>query len=134
MTESPNKRSDSPSKLPPLLEKAIINEINKHSKESNSQEKISEYYSALKSQMSTLDNHIDNVLQRHEQDFLNAFKCQMYSMYAELKELKKKTDENEIKLKRDDQLNNLQRQLDWFRDEAVKLAENAQFYKKESDK
>jgi hypothetical protein len=58
----------------------------------------------------------------------------MFSLYGQLKELKKKNDENEIRLKRDEQLNTLQKSLDWFREEAIKLGESTQFYKKESDK
>ncbi|CAG9316631.1 unnamed protein product [Blepharisma stoltei] len=124
----------SPSKLPPLLDKSFLTELTKPPKEADNQDKINEYYSALKSQMSSLNSHIDNVLQRHEQDFLNAFKCQMYGMYAELKELKKKTNETEVKMKRDEEINRLQSSVNWFREEAVKLGENAQFYKKEADK
>jgi hypothetical protein len=96
--------------------------------------KINEYYNLLKDQVAKLDTHIDNVLQKHETDFLNAFKCQMFSLYSQLKELKKKTDDNELKLKRDEQLNKLQTSLDWFREEAVHLGETTQMYKKEIDK
>ncbi|CAG9328851.1 unnamed protein product [Blepharisma stoltei] len=138
MAELSSKRlfgDESPLRLPSLtLDRAFLTELGKQSKDSNNQDKISEYYSAIKSQISTLDTHIDGVLQRHEQDFLNAFKCQMYNLYAQLKELKKKTDENELKIKRDEQINRLQKSMEWFREEAVKLGESAQFYKKEADK
>ncbi|OMJ67353.1 hypothetical protein SteCoe_35499 [Stentor coeruleus] len=103
-------------------------------KEINYQEKIVEYSKILKQQIKKLDTHIDTVLQKHEQDFLNAFKCQMFNLHSQLKELKKKNDENELRLKRDDQIIKLQKALDWFRDEAVKLGESTQHYKKESEK
>lgn len=138
MADSSSKRlfaDESPLRLPSIaIDRAFLTDLVKQNKEANSQDKISEYYGALKSQISTLDSHIDNVLQRHEQDFLNAFKCQMYNLYSQLKELKKKTDENELKLKRDEQINRLQKSMEWFREEAVKLGESAQFYKKEADK
>lgn len=116
------------------FDRAFITDLLKTNKEVNLDEKIKEYYKILCTQVSMLDTHIDTVLQKHEQDFLNAFKCQMFSLYGQLKELKKKNDENEIRLKRDEQLNSLQKSLDWFREEAIKLGESNQFYKKEADK
>ncbi|OMJ76130.1 hypothetical protein SteCoe_24573 [Stentor coeruleus] len=103
-------------------------------KEINYQEKVEEYSKTLKQQIKGLDAHIDTVLQKHEQDFLNAFKCQMFALYSQLKDLKKKNDENEVRLKHDEQMNKLQKSLEWFRDEAVKLGESTQYYKKESEK
>lgn len=97
-------------------------------------DKIYEYYNQLKGQIEKLDNHIDNVLQKHESDFLSAFKCQTYQLYLQLKELKKKTDENELKLKQEENVVRLEKSLEWFRAEALRLGENAQQYKKEADK
>lgn len=115
-------------------DRTFITDVLKGSKEPTSSEKINIYYAMLNDQVAKLDSHIDSVLQKHEEDFLNAFKCQMFTLYTQLKELKKQTDENELKLKKDEQLNKLQSSLEWFRDEAVHLGEATQLYKKEADK
>lgn len=129
------QRDESPMRLGSgSLDRAFITDLLKANKEVNLDDKIKEYYKLLRSQVSMLDTHIDTVLQKHEQDFLNAFKCQMFALYGQLKELKKKNDENEIRLKRDEQLNSLKKSLDWFREEAIKLGESNQFFKKEADK
>jgi len=135
LQQSPNKQiEDQGSRSSSQqLDWNFLTEMNK-TKDFSSSDKIQEYYEALKTNVSTLDSYIDTVLQRHEQDFLNAFKCQMYNLYNQLKELKKKTDENELKLRRDEQINRLQASLEWFREEAVKLGESTQYYKKEADK
>jgi hypothetical protein len=114
------------------LEKTFLTEGK--SKDPDSFERINEYYKELREQVAKLDIHIDNVLHKHENDFLNAFKCQMFTLYSQLKELKKKSDENELKLKRDEQLNKLQTSLDWFREEALQLGEKTHSYKKEAEK
>ena len=116
------------------VERTFLTDMMKQGKEVNYLEKIEEYHGVLLKQVDMLDTHIVTVLQKHEQDFLNAFKCQMFNLYGQLKELKKKNDENEIRLKRDEQLNTVQKSLDWFRNEAIKLGESTQFYKKEADK
>ncbi|OMJ94648.1 hypothetical protein SteCoe_2141 [Stentor coeruleus] len=112
----------------------FITDMNKSGVDPEISDKINEYFSQLQDHVGKLDTHIDNVLHKHENDFLNAFKCQMFTLYTQLRELKKKTDENEVKLRRDEQLNKLQASLDWFREEAVHLGETTQFYKKEADK
>ena len=114
------------------MEKVFLTDVK--AKELDTNDKIQEYYSQLKDQVARLDMHIDNVLQKHENDFLSAFKCQMFTLYTQLKELKKKSDENEMKLKRDEQLNKLQSSLDWFREEALQLGEKTHLYKKEAEK
>ena len=113
------QREDSPSKL--VIDRSFLTDLMMQGKEVNYQEKIAEYYNVLKQQVNRLDSHIDSVLQKHEQDFLNAFKCQMFNLYSQLTDLKKKNDENELKLKRDEQINKLQNSLEWFREEAVNL-------------
>ena len=126
------QREDSPSKL--VIDRSFLTDLMMQGKEVNYQEKIAEYYNVLKQQVNRLDSHIDSVLQKHEQDFLNAFKCQMFNLYSQLTDLKKKNDENELKLKRDEQINKLQNSLEWFREEAVKLGESTNYYKREADK
>lgn len=93
-----------------------------------------DYYDKLTAKVSVLDTRIKDSLKKHEKDFLSAFKTHMFQVYQQLNELKKRTDEQELKMKRDEQLNKLQSALEWFREEAVKLGDTCQFYKKECDK
>jgi hypothetical protein len=117
-----------------IRERTYTMEIKSQPKEENMQEKINEDYDILKDRVKKLDTIIETVLQKHEQDFLNAFKIQMFNLHSQLKELKKKTDENEIRLKRDEKIKKMQESLEWFREEAVKLGESTQLYKKEAEK
>ena len=52
----------------------------------------------------------------------------------ELNFLRNKAKEQEIKLKKDERINNLQNSLDWFRKEALKLGKTCEFQKKEIGK
>ena len=104
------------------LSQTFITDIQKQGKDMS----YREYYKILEKHVDEWDLHMDTVLQKHEQDFLNAFKCQMFGLYAQLKELKKKNDENELRLKRDEKINALQKSLDWFREEADKWKAKAE--------
>ena len=135
LIEVKSNRDESPLRLPSgSVDKAFLTDLLVVGKESKFYDKILEYSKGLETHVNKLDSHIDSVLQRHEQDFLNAFKCQMFSLYGQLKELKKKNDENEIRMKRDEQVNKLQKSLEWFREEAIKNGESTAMYKKEADK
>jgi hypothetical protein len=70
-------------------------------------DKITQYYGELVSKVNSLDNKVNEVLCKHEQDFLSAFKSHMYSVYNQLLELKKRTDEEELRFKREGKLNTL---------------------------
>ena len=121
-------------KFPSIVsDKSFITEVGKI-KEGSSQERIIEYNNLIKAQMNNLNSDIDLVLQRHEQDFLNAFKCQMYNLYTQIKELKKAANNTGANLKHNEELHNLQKSLDWFRQEAIKLGETAEESKKEIEK
>lgn len=120
--------------LAPERKQSFITDMSKFRRNESPVDKIYEYYHQLKGQIVKLDDHIDNVLQKHESDFLSAFKCQTYQLYLQLKELKKKTDESELKLKQEENVVRLEKSLEWFRAEALRLGENAQQYKKEADK
>lgn len=55
----------------------------------------------------------------------------MMKVQRELNFLRNKAKEQEIKLKKDERINNLQNSLDWFRKEALKLGKTCEFQKKE---
>lgn len=61
------------------------------------------------------------VLQKHEADFLNVYKGHMYNIQKEMRVLKEKVSEDELKRKRDEELKSLENERDWFRNEALRL-------------
>ena len=84
-----------------------------------------------------LDSKIGNVLKQHENDFLFAYKDQMYNVQKELKMLKRKViiiftvdqkfnneikiDEETLKKRSDERMNILEEEREWFRCEAIRL-------------
>ncbi len=88
-------------------------------------------YNELQNLISELDTKFDRVLERHEKDFLSAYRGHMIKVQKELNYLRRKAKEQEIKLKKDERINNLQKSLDWFRKEALKLGKTCEYQKKE---
>lgn len=83
----------------------------KHIKEKHPQDRVNEYLETLQAEIAVLNNKIDDALKSHEEDYLRAFRCQMQKIFRQLRELKMKTDENELKLKRDTQIESLTQSL-----------------------
>lgn len=46
--------------------------------------------------VSKLDVQVNDILHRHESDFLFAFKSHMFSVYQQLLEIKQRTDADEV--------------------------------------
>ncbi len=88
-------------------------------------------YNELQNLISELDTKFDRVLERHEKDFLSAYRGHMIKVQKELNYLRRKAKEQEIKLKKDERINNLQKSLDWFRKAALKLGKTCEYQKKE---
>merc|ERR1719199_829324 len=82
----------------------------------------------------TLDEKVEDMLNVHEKDFFLAYKSHMYPVQKEFKQLKQKADEEETKTRRDAKVQSLERELDWFMNEALRLDELCKKYKKELDK
>jgi hypothetical protein len=56
---------------------------------------IDSYYEQLHSKVTNLDTDIDTMLNKHEADFMSAFKTHMNTVYQQLTELKAKYEEEE---------------------------------------
>ena len=63
------------------------------------------------------------VISGQEMDFLNSYKTHMNNVYKELERFKRKTNENEFLIRKDEKVMKLQKQADWFKKEALDLAE-----------
>merc|ERR1719353_2175927 len=90
--------------------------------------------SDLKQLAETMDSRIKRMLAEHEKDFFLAYKTHMYSVQKDFKALKAKADEEEFKTRKDQKIQRLEKQLDWFMTEAMRLDELCKRYKKEVDK
>ncbi len=64
----------------------------------------------------------NNIIQRHEQDFVTSYKDHMMKVQCELMLYKKKSAEFYNKMKKDERIKFLEHTISWFRDEAIKLA------------
>merc|ERR1719451_110552 len=80
-----------------------------------------------------MDSRIKRMLAEHEKDFF-AYKTHMYSVQKDFKALKAKADEEEFKTRKDQKIQRLEKQLDWFMTEAMRLDDLCKRYKKEVDK
>ena len=64
---------------------------------------------------------VDIVIEKHEAEFLFAYRNHIKRIKFELKELKDKADEQEKKLTDNDRMYYLEKQITIFREEALKL-------------
>ena len=62
-----------------------------------------------------------NVIGRHEEDFLTAYKTHMVKVEQQLQLLKDKAKEQENKLNNDERIVKMEKQLAWYRDEFSNL-------------
>mmetsp|Transcript_41861 Transcript_41861/g.76042 ORF Transcript_41861/g.76042 Transcript_41861/m.76042 type:complete len:440 (+) Transcript_41861:84-1403(+) len=95
---------------------------------------IVEYHKDIENLALTLDQRMGHLLREHEKDFFLAYKTHMYNVQKEIRALKVKADLEEAKTKEDSKIKELERELDWFMTEALRLDELCKGYKKEVDK
>lgn len=89
-------------------------------------EVIAQTYEKLQSLLENL-NHLHNcVIQTYEKDFVTAYKDHMIKVQCELIHIKKKSSEHYLKMQKDERVKFLESTISWFRDEAMKLAQNIQ--------
>lgn len=81
-----------------------------------------------------LDEKVESRLNANETAFFLAYKNFMYTVQKEFKELKQKADEEETKTRRDAKIQSLEKELDWFMHEALRLDELCKKHKKDLDK
>merc|ERR1719160_6021 len=81
-----------------------------------------------------LDEKVEGKLNANENAFFLAYKSHMYTVQKEFNELRQKADEEETKTRRDAKISSLEKELEWFTNEALRLDELCKKYKKELDK
>jgi hypothetical protein len=73
-----------------------------------------------------INDYFDVVHDKHDREFIGAYRNQMLKHRKNLIEFKKKADDAAGAVLKDDKVSGLQKQLVWFRQEAIKLDELVQ--------
>lgn len=81
-----------------------------------------------------IDGRIDSMIEKHEKDFITAYRGHMLKIAKEMEHLKKKCNEQEFLLRRDERVNSLEKQLEWFRAESLNLSKSAEQLKIEAER
>jgi len=119
--------SDSPSLFPDPKSASFLTDI-------RASEPYHAYYHQLTAQIALLDSKVKTSLKGHEKDLLSAFRTHMHEVYQQVNDLKRKTDEQEWSRRRDEHVNKLESSLEWYKEEALHLAEACKAHKKECEK
>lgn len=80
-----------------------------------------DYHRQIEDQIGSLDTKLNDILTFHELDFLRAYKDQMFVLKKELKHLRDKLDEEELKRLRDEKIVFFRQERDYFRAQALRL-------------
>lgn len=78
-------------------------------------------YSKLRNEIEDIHSRVNKLVQQSEEEFLYAYRKQINVLQRELRALKKRMDEETLKLKANDKMNILEEERDYFRAEALRL-------------
>jgi hypothetical protein len=81
-----------------------------------------------------LDVKVEEIIGKHEQDFLSAFRVHMYGLQKQLLDLRKQLQEKESDMFRDQQINTLTKTVQWFHEEGLRFSEILTRTKQEAEK
>jgi len=86
--------------------------------------RVQELYQQLNGVIDGMDSKIQDVINRHEAEFLLAYRNHMKRIKQELEDIRNKTANAEANSNSFDRITNLEKQLILFREEALKLYNN----------
>jgi hypothetical protein len=89
-------------------------------------------YRQLQDYISNIEKKLEGIVEKKENDFLCAYKASMKNVQKELVEMKSKSDNINSKAIADNKIIDLSKALEWFENEALKLADIVAKQKKES--
>lgn len=107
-------------KVPAEVKSAQVNEEQIQAIEEKV-ENILKINAFLRKLISDYDQKLMNVIVRHEDDFLSAYKTHMSKVEKQLQLLKDKAKDQENKLNNDDRIIKMEKQLLWYKDEFQNL-------------
>lgn len=87
----------------------------------SSSEKVKQEYVALNSILDNLETNISNLVTRQEHEFLDAFDVHMRRMREEFKSVRDEIEEKERKLTQNEHVKKLEKECNWYRNEAFQL-------------
>ena len=77
--------------------------------------------SKIDEQIAMLDNRLDLVLEKHEKDFLGAYRYHMVKVQSELTELKGRANEKQLQQKQDERIQKLEQDLSQYKGDCLKI-------------
>ncbi|KAF4656390.1 hypothetical protein FOL47_009015 [Perkinsus chesapeaki] len=96
--------------------------------------KVLNLFEQLNTLASTLPERVVQLLEQHEHDFMLAYKTHMYTVQKQFRELKGKADKEDERVRRDNRVQELEKELKWFMSEALRLDALCKDYRKEVGK
>jgi hypothetical protein len=96
-------------------------------------ESISDLFTLLNRKIDGIDGQVGQIVQVHESEFLNAYRIHMIDIQKEIKQLKLKITEEELKRKKDEEILIREKERDWFREEALRLNKVCKEYMKSTE-
>lgn len=97
-------------------------------------QQILKLHNDLQALADDLDEKVESKLNANENAFFLAYEHHMHTVQKEFKELRRRADEEETKTRRDAKIRSLEKELDWFMTEALRLDDLCKKYKKDLDK
>mmetsp|Transcript_10119 Transcript_10119/g.9978 ORF Transcript_10119/g.9978 Transcript_10119/m.9978 type:complete len:150 (+) Transcript_10119:20-469(+) len=82
---------------------------------------INETYSEITEVLGTLNQRVKTVVDSNQDVFIAAYKDSMNKMNSELKDIKHRMSSDKMKEKQEQKLKLVEKERDWFRDEALRL-------------
>lgn len=104
----------------PLPKKRPVIDIS-HDDDLTDEELIVKLATEIDTNITALDEKLDSVLERHEKEFLTAYRFHMLKVQGELTALKQKANERQLKLKQDSRMQTLEKEMVRYRTDCMNI-------------